>query len=88
MEHIYLIDTDNRLCQHMANLRPQIADLINKNVSAMADGGRGIRVRSAHSAPCDEFVRQIGCTPDSGLWDKLITEYNAKHPDTPLMRWI
>lgn len=71
----------------MANLRPEIVELVQKNVIAISDAGRTVCVRSAECVPSDEFVRQIGCTTDQGLWDKLITEYNAKHPASPLARW-
>lgn len=31
MEHLYLMDDDNFLYEHMANLRPGVVDLIQRN---------------------------------------------------------
>lgn len=47
MEHLYLMDDDNFLYEHMANLRPGVVDLIQRNVCAMIDAGRKIHVQSA-----------------------------------------
>ena len=87
MEHLYLMDDDNFLYEHMANLRPGVVDLIQRNVCAMIDAGRKIHVQSADAVPNEEFEQRIKYTEDPGLWDKLINEYNAKHPDKILERW-
>ena len=87
MEHLYLMVDDNFLYEHMANLRPGVVDLIQRNVCAMIDAGRKIHVQSADAVPNEEFEQRIKYTEDPGLWDKLINEYNAKHPDKILERW-
>lgn len=73
MEHLYLMDDDNFLYEHMANLRPGVVDLIQRNVCAMIDAGRKIHVQSADAVPNEEFEQRIKYTEDPGLWDNLST---------------
>lgn len=89
LEYLYLIDGKKHLCQHWASQRPEMVDLIHRDVCIINEKGDGeLRVCSADILPSPDFEKRIGCTSDPALWDSLISNYNSLHPDEPLIRWV
>jgi len=87
MEHILLKDWDNKTCQHMQNLREEVINLIHHNVCELQRDGRNIAVESADITYPADGIKRLGLEHDQGLYDRLIIEYNQKHPDKLLERW-
>ena len=89
LENLYLIDGKKHLCQHWASQRPEMVNLIHRNVCIINEKGDGeLRVCSADILPSPDFEKRIGCASDPALWDSLISNYNSLHPDEPLIRWM
>ena len=89
LENLYLIDGKKHLCQHWASQRPEMVNLIHRNVRIINEKGDGeLRVCSADILPSPDFEKRIGYTSDPTLWDSLISNYNSLHPDEPLVRWV
>ena len=89
LEYLYLIDGKKHLCQPWASQRPEMVDLIHRNVCIINEKGDGeLRVCSADILPSPDFEKRIGYTSDPTLWDSLISNYNSLHPDEPLTRWM
>ena len=76
LEYLYLIDGKKHLCQHWASQRPEMVDLIHRNVCIINEKEDGeLRVCSADILPSPDF-------------EKRISNYNRLHPDEPLIRWV
>ncbi len=87
MEHILLIDHDNKKCDHMQFLREDVINLIQSNVCSIQLDGRNIQIASADITFPAEYQKRLGYEHDQGLYDKLIIEYNNNHPNKLLTRW-
>ena len=89
LEYLYLIDGKKHLCQHWVSQRPEMVDLIHRDVCIINEKEDGeLRVCSADILPSPDFEKRIGCTSDPALWDSLISNYNNLHPDEPFIRWV
>ena len=87
MEHIYIIDDDNKEFDHMPDLNEKVSNLINGNVCKMQESGRSIRVTSADLTCSDEFEKRVGYKWSQCLYYRLIEEYNKAHESMPLKAW-
>ena len=89
LEYLYLIDGKKHPCQHWVSQRPEMVDLIHRDVCIINEKEYGeLRVCSADILPSPDFEKRIGCASDPTLWDSLISNYNSLHPDEPLIRWV
>ena len=89
LEYLYLIDGKKHPCQHWVSQRPEMVDLIHRDVCIINEKEDGeLRVFSADILPSPDFEKRIGYTSDPTLWDSLISNYNSLHPDEPLIRWV
>ena len=89
LEYLYLIDGKKHPCQHWVSQRPEMVDLIHRDVCIINEKEDGeLRVCSADILPSPDFEKRIGCASDPTLWDSLISNYNSLHPDEPLIRWV
>lgn len=86
MENIYIIDNDNNLIDYMKYLRPDVANLINSNVSKINATGRSITVCSADEYDKNNATRR-GYEEKQCLYNMLILEHNREHSDNPLTEW-
>lgn len=87
MEHIVLIDHNNKKCEYMQSLREDVINLIQSNVCTIQLDNRNIQIASADVTFPTEYIKKLGYEHDQGLYDKLIIEYNNNHPDKLLTRW-
>lgn len=87
MEHIYIIDDDNKEFDHMRDLNENISNLINGNVCKMQESGRSIRVISADLTRSDEFEKRLGYKWSQCLYYRLIHEYNMLQENMLLKTW-
>ena len=56
LENLYLIDGKKHLCQHWASQRPEMVNLIHRNVCIINEKGDGeLRVCSADILPSPDF---------------------------------
>ena len=84
LEYLYLIDGKKHPCQHWVSQRPEMVDLIHRDVCIINEKEDGeLRVCSADILPSPDFEKRIGCASDPTLWDSLISNYNSLHPDEP-----
>ena len=89
LEYLYLIDGKKHPCQHWVSQRPEMVDLIHRDVCIINEKEDGeLRVCSADILPSPDFEKRIVYTSDPTLWDSLISNYNSLHPDEPLIRWV
>ena len=89
LEYLYLIDGKKHPCQHWVSQRPEMVDLIHRDVCIINEKEDGeLRVCSADILPSPDFEKRIGYTSDPTLLDSLISNYNSLHPDEPLIRWV
>ena len=89
LEYLYLIDGKKHPCQHWVSQRPEMVDLIHRDVCIINEKEDGeLRVCSADILPSPDFEKRIGYASDPTLWDSLISNYNRLHPDEPFTKWI
>lgn len=87
LEHIFIKDGKSRTYDHMTNLREGVAHHISANVVRMQEAGMKVTVCCADIIDDGSFAKQIAHTRENDLYNRLVIEYNAAHPETIMYYW-
>jgi len=85
MISIILKDNKNKLLQQLTHLRDETELLICENIFKLNKVGHQLSIESLEEG-VTEYWLKLGYIEDSGLYDKLIIDYNQTH-DQLLAKW-
>ena len=88
LENLYLIDGKKHLCQHWASQRPEMVDLIHRNVCIIEMVNYEFAARTYYPRRISKSGSDAPLTLHYGIALSVIITTYILHPDEPLIRWV